>query len=288
MRLFYYQAKHGNFGDDLNAWLWPRLFPRILEGDEGVVFVGIGSILGAKIAPEARRRIVFGTGIRKPRSAPVLDASWDVRFVRGPISAEVLGLDRGGFVSDGAICLGLLPWPSVAKRHKVGFIPHFHFAGDYPSILKLGDDVCTIDPRGSVDEVVSAMRSCDRIVTESLHGAILADLFRIPWARVALYSWQTESADVSTLKWMDWALSLKLDGSAVATTAIPVYRHRLARLRRQALAPWVRVRIREVIREISQKGNYTLSADRVLEQRLDQARTAVGQLGHDYKLGTAQ
>lgn len=285
MKLTYYQAKEGNFGDDLNAWLWPRIFPRIYEGSQEVAFIGIGSILGGKIAPNASRRIVFGTGIRRPRSVPVLNSDWDVRFVRGPISASALGLQRSEFVSDGAICLGLLQWPLTTKMYKIGFIPHFHFVKDYPSILSLGDDVHVIDPRGKVEDVISAIRSCERIITESLHGAILAEIFRVPWARVALYSWQTESADVSTLKWMDWALSHALDGSAVFSAAIPVYSHRLAKIRRNFVLPWVRAKVIAGISEIARKGLYTQGTDLMLNRRLNQAYNAVKALSEDYALG---
>ena len=33
MKLYYYKAPLGNFGDDLNPWLWPRLLPDIFDDD---------------------------------------------------------------------------------------------------------------------------------------------------------------------------------------------------------------------------------------------------------------
>jgi succinoglycan biosynthesis protein ExoV len=279
VKLAYYQAPHGNFGDDLNAWLWPRLFPGVFDNDATTQFIGIGTILGKSIATSAARRIVFGSGVRRPATVPTLDSSWDVRFVRGPISAEALGLDRKFAISDGAICLGLLPWPAAERKHKVGFIPHYHLITDYPAIRTLDPNIHVIDPRGTVDEVIAAIRACETVVTESLHGAILADLFRVPWARVSLYSWQTESPDVSSLKWLDWGLSLAVDSYPVDSLRVPYYRHRLARVRRLLFAT---SRITNLVVNVHRSGRFGLSAETVLRSRIDQAAEAVTAFRRDY------
>jgi succinoglycan biosynthesis protein ExoV len=33
MKLFYFKDPAGNFGDDLNLWLWPKVLPGILDED---------------------------------------------------------------------------------------------------------------------------------------------------------------------------------------------------------------------------------------------------------------
>ena len=43
MKLHYFRSPHGNFGDDLNAWLWPELMPDVWDdGRDGITFVGAG------------------------------------------------------------------------------------------------------------------------------------------------------------------------------------------------------------------------------------------------------
>ena len=47
MKLYYYRATQGNFGDDLNSWLWEELVPgRWSDEDDGELFCGIGTIIG--------------------------------------------------------------------------------------------------------------------------------------------------------------------------------------------------------------------------------------------------
>jgi len=68
MKLLYFESSYGNFGDDLNPWLWSRLQPRLIdrENTDNSILLGIGTILNAdligdKIA-EASEIHVFGSG----------------------------------------------------------------------------------------------------------------------------------------------------------------------------------------------------------------------------------
>jgi len=139
-----------------------------------------------------------------------------------------------------------------------------------------------IDPRLPVEEAIHSIRQCKRIVTESLHGAIIADLFRIPWTRVSLYSWQTESVDVSSLKWLDWSLSMKVDGFPSVTSALPVIRRPLGRLR----AVPFRWRLESTLgRLISKKASaveYSLSDEKLLSEKIEATHATVEELKRDY------
>ncbi|MCK7493605.1 MAG: polysaccharide pyruvyl transferase family protein [Comamonadaceae bacterium] len=52
--------------------------------------------------------------------------------------------------------------------------------------------------------MIEAIRSCDLLLTETMHGAIVADLYRVPWVAV------TCTDIVHSLKWRDWLSSLRL------------------------------------------------------------------------------
>lgn len=282
MRLYYYKSPHGNFGDDLNEWLWPRLLPGLEAKHDDTALIGIGSILGKNSAPEARRRVVMGTGIRRPKTAPVIDGSWDIRFVRGPITASALGVGAEKVITDGAICLNLLSWPQVDKLYEVGFVPHYHFVTDYPAVLSLSNGFKVIDPRLPVEEAIQSIRQCKRIVTESLHGAIIADLFRIPWTRISLYSWQTESVDVSSLKWLDWSLSMKVDGFPSVTSALPVIRRPLGRLRSLPFRWNLENTLSGLISKKACTAEFSLSNEKLLEAKVSVSREIVESVKRDY------
>jgi hypothetical protein len=45
VRLEYFKSPAGNFGDDLNPWLWDGLLPGLLHEGDGDVLLGVGTIL---------------------------------------------------------------------------------------------------------------------------------------------------------------------------------------------------------------------------------------------------
>jgi hypothetical protein len=61
-----------------------------------------------------------------------------------------------------------------------------------------------IDPGGEVDEVLAAIRGCEVVLAEAMHGAIIADALRIPWIPVRCYD------HILDFKWRDWCESLQL------------------------------------------------------------------------------
>jgi len=71
MKLMYCATSKGNFGDDLNLWLWNELFPEgFFDDDESTQFYGIGTILHRKIDPAANK-VVFGSGARRCTILPL-------------------------------------------------------------------------------------------------------------------------------------------------------------------------------------------------------------------------
>jgi succinoglycan biosynthesis protein ExoV len=215
MRLFYYKAEKGNFGDDLNELLWGRLLGDLLRRNDSAVFVGIGSIFDTRLDLIKERKIIFGTGIASQRRLPTIDSSYDIRFLRGPISARAVGEDDK-WISDSALAVRLISWPEVEPIRDVGFMPHFLSLPflNWPKVCKdIG--LHLISPQLPAEQTIAELRSCKRIITEAMHGAIVCDAFRVPWLRVTINSWQREDFDISCLKWLDWGLSVRADVTPV-------------------------------------------------------------------------
>jgi succinoglycan biosynthesis protein ExoV len=187
------------------------LLPDFFDDDPQELFIGIGSNFGHAFPPHAKK-LVCGTGYGGYQAPPQIDETWDIRFVRGPRTAEVLGLDRRFGLGDPGMLVHQLgqALPPVGAHHAVGFMPHWESA-----LYGAWEDVCAeagvhfIDPRDPLESVISAIRGCDLLVTEAMHGAIVADALRVPW--VPFMPLPTHH-----FKWFDWAESqgLNLEFSA--------------------------------------------------------------------------
>jgi succinoglycan biosynthesis protein ExoV len=201
-------VKHvrGNFGDDLNRWLWRGLLGDVcsVAGDD-VLFVGIGTILDKNL-PGARVTIVFGAGVgytAAPRDISSHSARWRIYGVRGPLTARALNLDPRIAMTDPAILLATLPEYRGLDRRGVIFIPHWKSVpyGNWRRICHdLGIEF--VDPCQESKSVVRRIATAEKVIAESMHAAIIADTFRVPWIPVAL------SREVSPFKWVDWASSM--------------------------------------------------------------------------------
>ncbi len=206
MKLFYYQDPEGNFGDDLNAWLWPRLIPDLLDDDDSTLFVAIGSILDRRI-PQEPQKVVFGTGVGYGL-LPVLDERWQIWCVRGPLTARALGLPARLAVIDPAALVRTIRTTPAAVSHSVSFVPHFRSPRRAEAVGLNLDKLCAsaginyIDPRKGVEHVLAAIESSEMVLAEAMHGAIVADALRIPWVPLQLYD------QILNLKWQDWCGSL--------------------------------------------------------------------------------
>lgn len=203
MKLFAYRGRQANFGDDLNHWLWERLLPGFLDDDASELFLGIGSILHNRFDPAARK-IVFGTGYGGYGKAPRLDRNWHIYFVRGPRTADALGIDRRHGIGDAGILIRSC-WDAgaVRKRHDVSFMPHFESAmyGSWEAVCERAG-ITFIDPRWDVDVVLREISASRLVVSEAMHGVIISDALRVPWRAVRPLD------PVNRAKWFDWADSL--------------------------------------------------------------------------------
>lgn len=216
MLLYYHKDPLGNFGDDLNPWLWRNVFPGLFAGEvfhdpklrapldpSSPLFVGIGTLLNAHV-PAENPKIVFGSGVGYG-DMPKVDERWRFAFVRGPLTAKQLGLPPSCAITDPAVLAADHVGPPPNGPQSLAYMPHCASAR-HADWAELCDDAGLrfIDPRWSVDKVLLELRRTSTLITEALHGAILAETFRIPWAPVK------SSPTVLDFKWHDWCQSIGL------------------------------------------------------------------------------
>ncbi|HEX8218489.1 MAG TPA: polysaccharide pyruvyl transferase family protein [Chloroflexia bacterium] len=250
MRLYYYRDPIGNFGDDLNPWLWSRLLPGVLDDVGNTLFVGIGSVLDHRI-PAAPVKVVFGTGVGH-RRLPAIDERWKIYCVRGPLSAAALRLPQELAITDPAVLVGTQALQEEAKLYAVSFMPHFRtearLAAEGVDLETICRDVGLnyIDAMSGVEKVLTGIRRSEIVIAEAMHGAIVADALRVPWVPVQL------SGQVLSLKWQDWCKSLDLEYGPHIHSPEGQSNHSLG--------------LAEFMRSVRQKGRPTLSASSTLEK----------------------
>jgi Polysaccharide pyruvyl transferase len=203
MKLFYMKLLGGNFGDDLNLYLWDRIFPGILDDDDRCRFVGIGSLLSERLNDD-KQKVIFGTGSGYFK-LPKVDDRWHIYFVRGPLTAHSLGIPLELALADAAYCLSLLDWPAVEKRYRVSFMCHHKSEPDVDwRAICASADVHYISPTDTPENCILQIRQSELVIAEAMHGAIVADAFRTPWIPLR-YGYR--SLD---FKWHDWCASVAL------------------------------------------------------------------------------
>jgi succinoglycan biosynthesis protein ExoV len=205
MDLYFYRGKKPNFGDELNTWMWPKIIEDVWDAGDNSVFVGIGSIIN-DLLPTSKKKIVFGAGYGGYTKLPTIDDSWKFYFVRGKLTAKSLGIDEKLGIGDAAILLRSCVKNKVPKRYKVSFMPHWQttFDGNWALACKLAS-INYIDPCAPVDVVLDQIQASELIITEAMHGAIVADALRVPWIPVKPF------VDIHSMKWFDWASALNVD-----------------------------------------------------------------------------
>ncbi|RXZ32349.1 hypothetical protein D9O50_16455 [Oxalobacteraceae bacterium CAVE-383] len=202
MPLVYCRTPHGNFGDDLNAILWQSIFPDIEQLSTGIGINGIGTILSKK-SSLMMRTVVLGSGADRP-NIEVNAKDSDIRWVRGPRSARAVGVAPDLGLGDPAWLHADL---YMAFEHRanapIGLMPHHASWETYDWEKVAGDaGMIAIDPRMAPAQVIARMRSCSRILSESLHGAVFADAMGLPWAPAIL------AHRFHRFKWEDWTASI--------------------------------------------------------------------------------
>lgn len=203
IRLYWWLPRDigGNYGDSLSPWIVSRVFgvPVIHSSVNDADMVAVGSVL--PFLPADFAGIVWGSGTMMQYQPPTPNA--DIRLLRGPVSEAVLQLEKSVPLGDPAL---LMPrfFDPPGKRYKLGIMPH-HSKISRIAALELaealgGSEVLYIDPSLPVEVVTLNIATCEALITESLHGVIVADAYGVANCR-AHFAGGFASSD---LKFLDY------------------------------------------------------------------------------------
>jgi hypothetical protein len=206
MKVYYWKSADGNFGDDLNLWLWEKLMPGAWPEVGDVLLAGVGTVLSSRHLPDSEKILVFGSGTGYGKISSKIEVPWrHIYGVRGPLTAALLNLDNELALSDPAILLpDVIAKPDINDASKqIIFVPHIESARNtnWGEICERAS-IILVDPRADAEQVITAIASAKMVLAESMHAAIIADAYRVPWIPV----WS--SRKINKFKWTDWALSV--------------------------------------------------------------------------------
>lgn len=237
-----------NYGDMLNEYIWPKVLHRDLPTilPAGMLY-GIGTILGPpERMPKANPHLVFGAGAGY-LGPPHFTEPSEIRFVRGPLTAKLYnGVPH---ITDPAILVSQFFTRNPAPSVPCAFMPRWNSISSdlFSNCDKAGIGI--IDPRWPVPQVTEAIADTELLLTEALHGAVVADALRVPWVCIRV-------KDHSDFKWFDWCGSMNMVWNHVDAAT-------------QGLT-WAR-----------SFAVPQLSAKSVLDAKLASMQAAVAQLNHD-------
>jgi pyruvyltransferase len=175
------QEKYRNFGDELTGLLLENIFPKQnhkwVEPEDADI-VAVGSVLNT-----IRGRLKPGTAIWGSGGGywPEDVEGLEVLAVRGGLTRDLCELPPDTPLGDPALLLPLYIEPA-AKQYRLGLVRHM---GDHRPHDTVGHDLeisCLQHPL----DVIKQITSCERIVSSSLHGWIVAYAYGIPCVPVPL------------------------------------------------------------------------------------------------------
>lgn len=205
MYLTYY-TDEPNFGDALNPVLAAKVFGDVFTEDRTTRVLFIGTII-ERSPPPGTRELIVGAGAGYKRG-PYQTANREIFCVRGPYTCDLLGIGREYAAIDPAI---------LAARYFTGstgsgpaFMPHSssHAMAAHvlsPMCRQLG--ISYISPLDEPARVMAQIAGASCLLTEALHGAVVAESYEVPWQPVVF------SSKVLVKKWLDFTATIGADYS---------------------------------------------------------------------------
>jgi len=277
MYLYCYR-KRPNFGDALNQWLWPKFLDVKLDDCPSLdeVFVGIGTILNERL-PDAKKLHIMGSGLGYGQVTADKMLNWEVYFVRGPLTAKALSLDNDSAISDPAILLNRTEDLGRKKKFKCSFMPHHGIDSERYRNLCESVGLQYISPEAPCDVVISQILESEKLICSAMHGAIVAEAFRVPWLAV-----QTDH-QILFSKWHDWAASLEMD---IEFTQLPAIYPKPQPTLKGGVIAWVKASVVQwQLQRLANSRKFQLGSDRILEDRLKKMENRLEDFNDRYKDG---
>jgi hypothetical protein len=200
-----------NFGDMITPYLVRKITGKAplyfnVHGrfkNKFVHYLFVGSIIGRA----NKKSIVWGSGIIKT-DQKIGNAKFIA--VRGPRTAkriEELGYKAPKIYGDPALLLSRLYLSKADKKYNFGLVSHYKDSEFISRLLMSHKDILHISLENEdVEEVIDLIATCDKIISTSLHGIIVAHSYGIP----AVWWKFSDNLSGDDIKFYDYFESVKV------------------------------------------------------------------------------
>lgn len=206
---FWYSSN--NFGDALNHYLIKKISgktPVLVDANNPCEKVMvIGSILNNNVS----NCIVWGAGLAF--STDKVPLKKEILAVRGKLTGDLLkrqGVSFNEVYGDPCLLLPRLYNVDVPKVWKLGIIPHYVDTKIVYDKLGMSDTelynhgIKILDIMSDVESVVRQVKSCEKVISSTLHGLIVSDAYGVPseWVKFS------DSIGGNDFKYLDYYSSI--------------------------------------------------------------------------------
>jgi pyruvyltransferase len=167
-----------NFGDAVNPILYKAITGREpIYSDQSPKTLAIGSIMHGALPND----IVWGTGCMSKEMELHCDSTTRILATRGPLTDRLIektGAKPTGVHGDPSILLPKFFPMKAEKKYKLGIIPHYI---DYEQVeLMTRPESKLIRVFDHPLEVIKQICECEKVISSSLHGIIVAEAYGVP------------------------------------------------------------------------------------------------------------
>jgi hypothetical protein len=209
---FWYSSN--NFGDSLTHYLIKKISgrtPILVAIDDPCEKVMVtGSILNN----EAVNAIVWGCGLAF--STDTVPEKKQILAVRGKLTGEILkkqGTQFNEVYGDPCLLLPRIYDVNVPKRWTLGILPHYVDTKLVYDKLGLNDSelgmhgIKILDIMSDVENVIQQVKSCEKVISSTLHGLIVCHAYGIPceWVKFS------DNIGGDDFKYLDYFSSINSD-----------------------------------------------------------------------------
>ncbi|MDG3088286.1 polysaccharide pyruvyl transferase family protein [Vibrio hannami] len=259
MRIHVHPCTKKNIGDELNVWYWSELLgDKVNKVRSDELLVGIGTVLNDNL-PEAKRLHILGSGAGYGRGGAIDTSRWAFHFVRGKLTADKFKLSDKKIISDPGILISRLRPKKKQTSLTISFMPHTGIdSTKYRQLIEsMGWNY--ISPSDEEDLVLQQIVNSDKLITSAMHGAILADSYRIPWLPIST------SPEIFPFKWKDWFSSLNIE--AELTPVPTLWPQEKSTLKEKVIENIKVVQLKRKLLKLSNSRQFLMSKESVLKER---------------------